>query len=584
VATWQRPDLRTVQSGQFDLVRLLDEAGEEEARAFLVTAEQSGSPSPALRAPSPPLGAGERAGVKGYGAWETQRGDIAFTIQQVLGAPSGLEPAPCEVQELGSEDLGGHTRRHLRIRSEPEDWIPAYLLVPKQLGAPRVPAMICLHQTVAQGKDESCGVKGDAELAFAVELVKRGYVCLAPDVIGFGERIAPGRQPYDNSIAFYRKHPNWSFLGKMVWDVGRVVEYLETLSFVDAKKIGCIGHSHGAYGTLFAAAFEPRIVAAVASCGFTTFRSDPQPDRWSHLTALLPQLGCYLPDVANIPFDWHHVLALIAPRDLFVWYTTKDAIFPRTENLDGLLRDVQGVYRVCGREAALTWQSSDGPHQFPRMWRETAYHWLDTAFGWTPASTLAPASDSAVGATKTASAFFPTSLVERARANARDHAWARAIRDPLVAAAQPWLAMSDDALWDLMFGNTLKRAWQVWSGGHCPSCQKPVPKRHSGQSSLLTQSLCQASRDLKSSRGQPQIRSSSLCLRAHRAAAPSLDAASRPSAAGVSPSPGALDFHRMRFPSKRSISSLWVRMIASRVDFRFVAGVVARGLLTLIHA
>jgi hypothetical protein len=133
-------------------------------------------------------------------------------------------------------------------------------------------------------------------------------------------------------------------MGKMIWDVGRVIDYLETLPFVDPKKIGCIGHSHGAYGTLFAAAFEPRISTAVASCGFTTFRNDPNPERWSHLTALIPRLGFYLPDVASIPFDWQHVLGLVAPRKLFVWYATKDSIFPKTENLDALLRDVRKVY------------------------------------------------------------------------------------------------------------------------------------------------------------------------------------------------------------------------------------------------
>ncbi len=430
VTTWQKPALNADQVGRRDLVPLL---GSRDRRI---------------------------ASVEG---WEADRKRVASILQQILGAPANLEPPEVEVRELDVADGDGYTRRHILIRSEPDDWIPAYLLVPKKLSSPRVPAMICLHQTVAQGKEEPCGMKGDPELAFAVELVKRGHVCIAPDAIGFGERIAAGKQPYDQSLTFYRKHPGWSFLGKMIWDVSRVVDYLETLPFVDPKRIGSIGHSHGAYGTLFAAAFETRIALAVASCGFTTFRADPNPERWSHLTALLPQLGFYLPDAASIPFDWQHVLALAAPRKLFVWYTTRDAVFPRTENLEGLLKDVQGVYRLHGAESSLVWQSSDGPHKFPLAQREAAYGWLDRE--------LAQASHSL----KTASAFFPTEWIARARANARDHAWAAAIRDSLVAAARPWREMSDDALWELMFGNTLRRAWQVWSDGHCPACQKPVP-------------------------------------------------------------------------------------------------------------
>jgi len=73
------------------------------------------------------------------------------------------------------------------------------------------------------------------------------------------------------------------------------------------------------------------------------------------------------------------------------------------------------------------------------------------------------------------SAFFPAAMVERARANAQTWPWAKAAREQIVAAAQPWMDMSDDELWRLMFGNTLKRSWMVWSNGHCPACGKSVP-------------------------------------------------------------------------------------------------------------
>ncbi len=430
IETWQKPELHTDQSGRSDLVPLLGEGANR---------------------------------ITSVAAWEVKRQQFASTIQQILGKPEIVKPPLLEVRELGVEELDGYTRRHIKIKTEPDDWIPAYLLVPKKRAVPRIPAMLCLHQTMPQGKDEICGISGDPEMAFAPELVKRGYVCIALDVIGFGERITKGKQPYDNNITFFRKHPAWSCMGKMNWDVGRVIDYLETLPFVDPNRIGSIGHSHGAYGTLFARAFDPRIVAAVASCGFTTFRSDPKPERWSHLTPLIPQLGLYLPEVASIPFDWQHVLALAAPRKLFVWYTTGDAIFPRTDNLDDLMKDVQNVYTLYGASNAITWRFADGPHKFPKAQREAAYDWLDENLKHAPQPP------------KTASAFFPGELVAHARTNAREQTWAAAIRDSLVAAARPWMEMSDDELWHLMFGNTIKRSWMVWSDGHCPSCKQSVP-------------------------------------------------------------------------------------------------------------
>ncbi|MBM3475807.1 MAG: hypothetical protein FJX75_21275 [Armatimonadetes bacterium] len=76
---------------------------------------------------------------------------------------------------------------------------------------------------------------------------------------------------------------------------------------------------------------------------------------------------------------------------------------------------------------------------------------------------------------KDASVFFPTQLVETARRNVQQQAWAAETRDQLVASAQPWLEMSDDQLWSLMFGPTITRSWMVWSNGYCPSCKQGVP-------------------------------------------------------------------------------------------------------------
>ncbi|GMV97534.1 MAG: hypothetical protein AMXMBFR83_18920 [Phycisphaerae bacterium] len=347
--TWRKADLPSDQAGRKDLAALLE------------------------------IGP-DRKAIDSIAGWEQKRARIAAVLSQLMGEPNRLEPPAPEAEILGEEVLADHVRRRVRIRTEPDDWMPAYVLLPKELPATASPVMICLHQTVAQGKDEPCGIRGSPDLAFALQLVRRGYVCVAPDVIGFGERIPPGGQPYHDSAAFYRRHPKWSYFGKMNWDVARLIDYLETQPFADRLQIGCIGHSHGAYGALMAAAFEPRVSLVIASCGFTTLRADPSPHRWSHLTALLPQLGEYLPEVSAIPFDWQEVCALIAPRPLYVWYATRDDIFPKTGNLEALFQDVRRVYGLYGAADDLAWQAFDGGHSFPAQARERAYSWLAERF------------------------------------------------------------------------------------------------------------------------------------------------------------------------------------------------------------
>jgi hypothetical protein len=55
----------------------------------------------------------------------------------------------------------------------------------------RLPAIVTLHQTVPQEKDEPAGLKPTLPwLAFATYYAERGYATLAPDMIGSVERTA----------------------------------------------------------------------------------------------------------------------------------------------------------------------------------------------------------------------------------------------------------------------------------------------------------------------------------------------------------------------------------------------------------
>jgi|GEM_PF-2033971 len=76
---------------------------------------------------------------------------------------------------------------------------------------------------------------------------------------------------------------------------------------------------------------------------------------------------------------------------------------------------------------------------------------------------------------KRSAILYPVTLRRRLQNNVARHAWARAVRDDIVHAAEPWRQMSDQQLWDLMFGNTLPRSAMVWSNGFCPSCRNSVP-------------------------------------------------------------------------------------------------------------
>ena len=138
---------------------------------------------------------------------------------------------------------------------------------------PRRPAVLCLHQTVAIGKDEPVGLGGKPDLHYAMELARRGYVVIAPDYPGFGEyKIDVYKMGYASATM------------KAIWNNKRAVDLLCGLEEVDPDRIGVIGHSLGGHNSIFTALFEPRIRAVVSSCGFNAFPSYYKGNiaGWSH--------------------------------------------------------------------------------------------------------------------------------------------------------------------------------------------------------------------------------------------------------------------------------------------------------------
>lgn len=358
IAKASRPRIVTEQTGKAELTDLLSRSREK-----IATPEQ----------------------------WKSQRTALKGVIEVFLGAPPKSKP-PAQAKVIEETSRGNHTVRRLAFQSEEGEFVPALLLVPRNI-AGRAPVVICPHQTTQEAKREPAGLAGNPQLHTALHLVERGYVTFTYDAVCFGERHDRATGHYGEAIPFYRKHPRWSVMGKMIWDLSRAIDYLQTLDFVDPARIGCIGHSHGGYSTLAAMAFDERIAAGVSNCGFDTFRIDGNTWRWSHATPLFPLLGFYVtsphlnmdfyravPDsgVVNVPFDMHELLALIAPRPLLLSTSDEDFVFPNGGwSARRALARVEPVYALLGAKERLSAYFFKGGHNFPAEASANAYDWLD---------------------------------------------------------------------------------------------------------------------------------------------------------------------------------------------------------------
>jgi dienelactone hydrolase len=326
--------------------------------------------------------------------WDARRKSIKSLLAEFLGTPPNSK-APLDPKIIEETTLDTYTRRKLSYQTELGERVPAYLLIPKNLRG-RAPVVLCPHQTttpLTSGMRDPVGLNGDPTLHTALQLVKRGYVTFTWDALCFGERHDPARGHFGDSIPFYQKHPEWSLLSKMIWDMSRGIDYLESLEFVDSSRIGSVGHSHGGITTLFGMALDDRIKVGASSCGFDTFRIDGNTWRWSRATALMPRLGFYIssphinmdqyramPDseTVNTPLDLHQMLALIAPRPLFLSTSDEDFVFPNAGwSVRQSLQRLEPVYKLYGSGERLDTYFFRGGHNFPPEASGKAYEWLD---------------------------------------------------------------------------------------------------------------------------------------------------------------------------------------------------------------
>jgi dienelactone hydrolase len=318
--------------------------------------------------------------------WLQRRAEIVRGMETVMGAFPGATSAttngkrpPLHVRVEEEADLGSYVRRRITFQSEPGNRVPAYLCIPKAAlttdAARKFSAVLCLHPTDnAVGCGVVVGLGTRPNRAYASELAARGFVTLAPNY----PHLA-GYAPDLRALGYA------SGTMKAIWDNVRALDLLESLPFVKTSAgFGAIGHSLGGHNAVFTAVFEPRIAAVVSSCGLDSFLDyyggDPKnwaPGRAWAQERYMPRMADYAGRLAEIPFDFHEVIAALAPRPVFVAAPLRDANFKWT-SVDRVAAAAREVYRLHGAPDRLRVEHPDSEHDFPDPMREIAYALFDS--------------------------------------------------------------------------------------------------------------------------------------------------------------------------------------------------------------
>lgn len=319
---------------------------------------------------------GECVQVSSLKEWQKKRDQILTNMQEAMGTMPRRRTGNIRVHYVDSVIFDKYTRYTIRFAAAPGEDVSAYLYRPLS-AAKGLPAVLALHGTGAEGKKIIDDDTRRRDRGYARELAERGYVVIAPDYPGMGDAI-----DYDFAGDRYAS-------GTMKGIVNHLacVDVLQTLPYVDRKRIGAIGHSLGGHNALFTAAFDQRIKAVVSNCGWTllNYYNAGESVTSHHGGRLGPWAqDRYMPwirdrfdlDPGKVPFDFDEILAAIAPRALFSSSPLHDSNFS-VEGVRLGINRVGEVYRFLHAEDKIEVVYPPVGHDFPDDIREAAYLFLD---------------------------------------------------------------------------------------------------------------------------------------------------------------------------------------------------------------
>jgi dienelactone hydrolase len=209
------------------------------------------------------------------------------------------------------------------------------------------PVLIVLHGT---------GGNKDSVMTWLEDLARQGIIGVAIDARYHGDRVpgVKGSTAYVEAISKSWKTPagqpmEHPFYYDTVWDLWRLIDFLQTVPGVDSKHIGMMGISMGGIQTWLAASVDDRVAVAAPLIGVQSFRWSLENDRWqgransikaAHEAAAKdlgePMVnrrvcrelwGKVIPGILD-DFDCPNLIRLFAPRPLFIANGTLDANCP----------------------------------------------------------------------------------------------------------------------------------------------------------------------------------------------------------------------------------------------------------------
>ncbi len=269
-------------------------------------------------------------------------------------------PAPLQPRIVGVLMRDGYRVEKLVFQTFPGVEMTANAYVPEKSG--RHPAVLAVH-------GHWRGAKQDPVVqARAIGLVKQGFFVFVVDAFGAGERgIGKELGEYHGEMTAATLLPIGRPLsGLQVYENMRAVDYLLTRPEVDSSRIGITGASGGGNQTMYASAWDDRLVASVPVCSVGNY------------AAYLGSACCLcevVPGILGFAEEWA-VLGLTAPRALLVVSATRDSPVFSAEAARVSMEPLSRLYALGGHPDRVRHAIFDSGHDYNQAMREAMYAWM----------------------------------------------------------------------------------------------------------------------------------------------------------------------------------------------------------------